>query len=75
MLKPKIQTFLWNNVKEIQLPHKQKKIKLVMKNNSSNIINLTWIEKKKSSHIRKQFYYAAREKNIDIIKVQYLPSK
>jgi hypothetical protein len=75
MLKPSIQTFLWNDIKEIHLPHKQKKVKLIMKNDSSNIINLTWIEKKKSSHIRKQFYYAAREKNINIVKFQYLPSK
>jgi hypothetical protein len=75
MLKPITQTYLWNDVKEIHLPHKQKKVKLVMKDNSSNIINLTWIEKKKSSYIRKHFYYVAREKNINIVKVQYLPSK
>ena len=75
LFKPSIQTFLWNDIKEIHLPHKQKKIKLIMQNDSSNIINLTWIEKKKSSHIRKQFYYAAKEKNINIVKFQYLPSK
>lgn len=75
MLKPSIQTFRWDDIKEIHLPHKQKKVKLIMKNDAFNIINLTWIEKKKSSHIRKQFYYAAREKNINIVKFQYLPSK
>jgi hypothetical protein len=68
--KPVINTILWNDVKEIHFPHKQKKVKVVMNNDSSIIINLTWIEKKKSSHIRKHLYYVAREKNINIIKSQ-----
>jgi hypothetical protein len=75
LIKAVKRTFLWNDIKEIQLPHKQKKVKLIFKNDLSYIINLTWIEKKKSSHIRKQFYYSGREKNINIIKLQYLPSK
>jgi len=65
-------TILWNDVKEIYFPHKQKKVKVVMKNDSFYIINLTWIEKKKSSHIRKHLYYVAREKNINIIKTQVI---
>lgn len=73
--KPVKQTYLWNDIKEIHLPHKQKKVKLIMKNDSSAVINLTWLEKKKTSHIRKHFYYAAREKNINIVKVQVLPAK
>jgi hypothetical protein len=73
--KPVKQSYLWNDIKEIHLPHKQKKVKLILKNDSFAIINLTWLEKKKSSHIRKHFYYAAREKNINIVKLQVLPSK
>jgi hypothetical protein len=68
------QSYLWNDVKEIHLPHKQKKVKLIMKNDSAVIINLAWIQKKKSSHIRKHIYYAAKEKNINIVKVQLLTS-
>lgn len=75
MFKPIMRTYLWNDIKEMHFPQKQKKVKLIMKNDSFAIIDLTWIEKKKSSHIRKHFYYAAREKNIPIVKVQVLKSK
>jgi membrane protein YdbS with pleckstrin-like domain len=71
-IKPVVNTILWNEVKEIHFPHRQKKVKVVMKDDSSLVINLTWIEKKKSSHIRKHLYYVAKEKNINIIKSQVL---
>jgi hypothetical protein len=73
MFKPAKQTYMWNDIKEMHLPHKQKKVKLIFKNDSFAIINLTWLEKKKSSHIRKHFFYAAKEKNINIVKLQTLP--
>jgi hypothetical protein len=73
--KPKTESYLWRDIKEIHLPHKQKKVKLFMKNDTSSLINLTWIEKKKSSHIRKHIYYAAKEKNINISKPQVLGAK
>jgi hypothetical protein len=75
LYKPVKQTYNWNEVKEMHLPHKQKKVKLIFKNDSNVIINLTWLEKKKTSHIRKHFFYAAREKNITIVKMEHLPSK
>ena len=75
LINPHKKTFLWNDIKEIHFPHKQKKVKLVMKNDSKYIINLTWIEKKKSGRLRKYFYYLAKEKSINIIRVQVLPSK
>jgi hypothetical protein len=75
VLHPVRQIYLWNDVIEIHFAHKQKKVKLVFNNNSSVIINLTWIEKKKSSHIRKHLYYVAREKNINTVKLQVLASK
>jgi hypothetical protein len=72
MIHPVKQLILWNDVQEICFPHRQKKVKLIMKNNTINVVNLTWVEKKKSSHIRKHIYYGAKEKNINITKVQVL---
>lgn len=69
---PKKQSFLWNNINEICMPHKQKKVRIIMKDGTTYNINLTWIEKKKSSHIRKHIFYGAKEKNINITKVQTL---
>jgi hypothetical protein len=71
-IKPVVNKVLWNDVKEVHFPHKQKKVKVVMNDGSFLVINLTWIEKKKSSHIRKHLYYVAKEKNISIIKSQVL---
>jgi len=68
-IKPVKHSYKWNDIKEIHLPHKEKKVLLLLKDNSSFIINLTWFEKRKTNHIRKQFFYAAKEKNIDIVKV------
>jgi hypothetical protein len=73
VMKPITHTFNWCDVKELVMPHKQKKIKLVFKDGSSYIINLSWIQRKKSSHIRKHIYYVAREKNLNVIKVVTLP--
>jgi len=75
LFNPQKHTYLWNDVKEVHLPHKEKKVKLVMKNNPPVIIDLTWIEKKKASYLRKHFFYAAKEKNIEIIKLIHLPKK
>jgi hypothetical protein len=75
VVNPVKHSFNWANIKEVHLPHKEKKVSLLLKDNSSFIINLTWIERKKSSNIRKHFFYAAKEKNIDIVKVEVLPKK
>ena len=68
MLKPVTHSFHWNDIKELVMPRKQKKIKLIFKDGSSFIINLTWIQRKKSSHIRKQFSML-QEKRILMSKV------
>jgi hypothetical protein len=70
--KTKKHSFNWNDIKEVHLPHKQKKVRLVFFNGSSFTINLTWIEKKKASHIRKHVFYSAREKGKNVVKVQIL---
>jgi hypothetical protein len=75
IFKPVKHSFKWIDIKEIHLPHKEKKVLLLFKDNSSFIINLNWLERKKTSHIRKHFFYAAREKNIDVVKVQILSKK
>jgi hypothetical protein len=61
-----METYFWKDISEIHLPHKQKKVRLILKNSPPVEINLAWIEKKKSSHIRKHFYYLAKEKNIQV---------
>jgi hypothetical protein len=68
-------THKWDDVKEIRIPHKEKKVMLIYKDNSEHIINLTWIEKKKAHFARRHFYYASREKHIDLITMKSLPKK
>jgi hypothetical protein len=57
------------------MPRKQKKIKLVFIDGSSFVINLTWVQRKKSSLIRKQIFYAAKEKGVNVKKVVTLAGK
>jgi hypothetical protein len=73
LIKPQKVTHLWSDMTEILMPHKEKKVLLKFKNNSEALVNLNWIEKKKTHHIRKHFFYAAREKNINIVRVNHLP--
>ena len=75
MFKPVTHSFKWIDIKELVMPHKQKKIKLIFKDGSSFLIDLTWMQKKKSSHIRKHIFHAAREKNLNVIKVMVLTKK
>jgi hypothetical protein len=75
IINPKKHSFKWIDIKELIMPHKQKKIRLLFNDGSSFIINLTWLQRKKSSHIRKHIYHAAREKNLNVIKVTNLTKK
>jgi hypothetical protein len=75
VFKPKTHSFNWVDVKELIMPHKQKKIKFIFKDGSFYIIDLTWVQKKKSSHIRKHIYHTAREKDLNVIKVTTLGSR
>jgi hypothetical protein len=68
-IKPVIHSFQWNDIKELVMPSRQKKIKLNFKDGSSFVVNLTWIQRKKSSHIRRHIFHAAREKDLHVIKV------
>jgi hypothetical protein len=75
MIKPMIHLFKWIDIKELVMPRKQKKVKLIFKDGSSFVINLTWIQRKKSSHIRRHIYHVAREKDLNVIKVSTLTNK
>jgi hypothetical protein len=72
---PKKHSFNWIDIKEVVMPHKQKKALLRLKDGSSYVIDLTWLQKKKAGLIRKHIFYAAREKNLNIIKVVNLTTK
>jgi hypothetical protein len=61
--------FLWNDIRELVMPQRQKKIKLIFKNGKSFILNLTWIQKEKTSKIRKHVFHIAREKDLPVTKV------
>jgi hypothetical protein len=75
ILRPTTHLFKWDEIKELVMPHKQKKVKLIFKDGSSFIIDLTWIQRKKSSHIRKHIYHVAREKDLNVIKVMTLSGR
>jgi hypothetical protein len=75
LIKPVKKLFRWTDIKEVHLPHKEKKVMLVFYDGSFFVINLTWIEKKKSSHIRRHVFYVAKEKNLNVIKVEILGKK
>jgi hypothetical protein len=72
ILNPKKHSFKWTEIKELVMPGKQKKIMLRMNDGTSFVINLNWLQKKKSSQIRKHIYLEAKEKNIKLIKVATL---
>jgi hypothetical protein len=75
IIKPKKHSFKWIDIKELIMPHKQRKAMLLFKDGSSFIIDLTWLQRKKSSHIRKHIFHAAREKDLNVIKVINLSKK
>ena len=72
IFKPARHLFKWIDIKELVMPHKQKKAKLLFKDGSSFVINLNWLQKKKAGLIRKHIFYAAREKDLKVIKVNNL---
>jgi hypothetical protein len=73
LINPKKYCFKWTEIKSITMPHSQKKALILLKDGTSYVIDLTWLQKKKSSHIRKHIFYAAKAKNLNIDKVKVLP--
>jgi len=72
IIKPKKNTILWNDIKEMVMPHKERKILIIFKDGTSKIINLSYIQRKKSTHIRKHIFHEGRRHGIEVIKVIYL---
>jgi hypothetical protein len=73
IFRPKRFSFLWSDIKEFIIPHKERKVKAIFKDGTSYTIDLTWLQRKKSSHIKKHLYNSAKAKNLNIIKVIFLP--
>jgi hypothetical protein len=69
MFNPKKHSYLWSDIKKLVMPHRERKVKLMFRNNNSEIINLSYIQRKRSMLIRKHLILAAREKNISVLKV------
>ena len=72
IINPKVKLFKWADIKEVTVPSKQKKVMLGFNDGGIFVINLNWIEKKKSISIIKNIYKGAIEKNINITKVKLL---
>jgi len=72
---PMLHSFKWNDIKELVIPMRQQKVKLVFKDNSVFIINLNWIQRKKSSDIIKHLYHQAREKDLNVRKVNFMTKR
>ncbi len=72
LLRPKKYSFLWADIKELVMPHKEKKVKLIFKDGSSYVINLNWLQKKKSHLIRKHIFNTARYKDMEVKKIMHL---
>ena len=69
IINPKLKSFLWDDIKELTMPQKQRKIKIIFKDGASFIINLLWLQKKKSNIIRKHIYYTAKDKSLTVNKI------
>lgn len=69
VIRPVTHSLKWIDIKELVMPSRQKKVKLVFKDGSSFVINLTWIQRRKSSSIRKHIYHVVREKDLNVRKV------
>jgi len=72
LIRPKKHTFLWENIKELVMPHREKKVKVNFKDGKSFVINLTWLQRRKSHNIRKHLFSTAKYKDMDVRKVQQL---
>lgn len=69
IIRPRKYSFPWSDIKKIVLPHKERKVKLMFRDSRSFIIDLSYIQRKKSILIRKHMFRMAKLKNIDVITV------
>lgn len=71
--RPKKYSFKWEDMKELVMPHKDRKVKILFKNGTSYVIDLTWLQKRKSIRIRNHMFHSARAHNLNVLKVIHLP--
>jgi len=69
LLNPVKRTHRWNEIREIHIPHRGNKIMVLYNENKKPVINLTWLERKKSFLIKRHIYAVAKNKNIKIVAV------
>jgi hypothetical protein len=62
-------SFRWSDIKRLIIPHRERKAELIFKDSTSYVIDLTYLQRKKASLIRKHLFQSARIKNIEIFKV------
>jgi hypothetical protein len=72
LFRPKRHSFAWTEIREIVFPQKQRKIKLKLNDGNYYVIELSFIQRKKSTAITKQIYHNAHLKNIILTKVSTL---
>jgi len=72
LIKPKKYSFPWNSINKMIMSQKERKVKVVFTDGSTHVIDLSYIQRKKSSIIRKHLYHATREKNLVVEKVMHL---
>jgi len=75
IFKPQKYSFRWSDIKELIMPHKQKKVQLCFNDGTSFVIDLTYLQGKKAGTIRRHIYHTAREKSLNITKVPNLSKK
>jgi len=72
IIKPKKNVILWKDVKDLVMPHKDRLVKVNFKDGANLVINLSYIQRKKSTHIRKHIFHEGRSQGIEVIKVLHL---
>jgi hypothetical protein len=72
IINAKRHSFEWTEIKEMVMPHKQRKIKLILNNGTTFVIDLTYLQRKKATLIRQRIYHDAREKGLNVSRVQNL---
>lgn len=70
---PEKKSFDWSEISELKMPSKDAKMMILFTNNKPPyIINLNYLKRSKALLIKKQIYFAAREKKLTVHKVQSL---
>ena len=72
IFKAKRRSFQWSKISGLVMPSKQRKIKLILADNSAFVINLTMLKRSKSTSIKQHIYNLAAEKGIKITVVKFL---